>query len=100
MTVEYYLHFQDYVAQCLNLDKPDLNCNGTCILMQKMQEVENQKAEQNLQQLDMLNFYVYSDLMHADFRNEILILKESTPFHIQENYLMPALGTLFQPPIA
>src|SRR5699024_7192955 len=39
--VDFKIH-QDYIAEvlCINRDKPELHCNGKCILMQKIKEVQ------------------------------------------------------------
>lgn len=35
---------QDYIAKvlCINRDKPEMQCNGHCVLMQKMTEAQDQ----------------------------------------------------------
>ncbi len=39
---------QDYIAQvlCINRDKPQMHCNGNCILMQRMKAAEEQEKQQ------------------------------------------------------
>lgn len=45
--VEYYAN-QDFFAKvlCINKDKPEMACNGKCILMQKLKRVSAAPAEQ------------------------------------------------------
>jgi len=45
--VEYYAN-QDFFAKvlCINKDKPEMACNGKCILMQKLKRVAAAPAEQ------------------------------------------------------
>ncbi|ELR71084.1 hypothetical protein C900_03048 [Fulvivirga imtechensis AK7] len=41
---------QDYIARvlCINRDKPELNCNGHCILMQKLKKTqETEQSQEN-----------------------------------------------------
>lgn len=42
---------QDYISTylCINRDKPQLQCNGKCVLMQRMQQEVNNLDEQNRQ---------------------------------------------------
>lgn len=100
MSVEYYLHFQDYVAQCLNKDKPELNCDGTCILMQKLADVEEQKAEQNLAQLELFSLYVNSVLDSYSFQIPEMVVSEKGNISYLFFYSTPVLEGVFQPPIA
>ena len=42
--VEYYVKWDQYQANCINKAKPELQCNGQCILMQK---IKASTGEQN-----------------------------------------------------
>lgn len=46
--IEYYAN-QDFFANvlCINKDKPELACNGQCILMQKLQKASNDPISQS-----------------------------------------------------
>lgn len=43
--IEYYLRY-DYFAKelCLNLDRPEMKCNGKCILMQRLKNAAEESA--------------------------------------------------------
>ena len=45
--IEYYAE-RDYFANvlCINKDKPELQCNGQCILMQKLRKASGETQEQ------------------------------------------------------
>lgn len=45
---------QDYIAEffCVNQDRPELECNGKCYLMQRLEE-QNEKKRQNLPPIAM-----------------------------------------------
>lgn len=49
-----YIIDQDYIVEffCVNQDKPELDCNGKCYLMQKLEE-QNEKKRQNLPRISM-----------------------------------------------
>jgi|SRR5690606_5977003 len=34
--IEYYFQLDAYLAACANRDRPELHCNGQCVLMQKL----------------------------------------------------------------
>ena len=44
-----YIVYEDYIAEflCVNKEKPKLNCNGKCYLIQRLKEQDQQK-KQNL----------------------------------------------------
>jgi hypothetical protein len=45
--IDYYVN-QDFFAKvlCINKDKPEMACNGKCILMQRLKQVSPNSAEQ------------------------------------------------------
>ena len=59
-----YLDFsvrQDYIAKvlCINRDKPMLNCNGSCILAQKLKQAQEQEenSKEITQKLEISFFF-------------------------------------------
>ncbi|MDO6517765.1 hypothetical protein [Zobellia uliginosa] len=48
---------QDYIAEflCINADKPELDCNGKCYLMQMIKAQESEKQE-NLPQINLSEY--------------------------------------------
>lgn len=63
ITADFLIH-QDYIAQnlCENKDKPEMECNGKCVLMQKLQLKEDPSQEPlqlpHLTQLEISTFVV------------------------------------------
>lgn len=40
--VDYYLVMEVYLEQCINKHRPELHCNGQCILMQKLKALNGE----------------------------------------------------------
>ena len=63
ITADFLIH-QDYIAQnlCENKDKPEMECNGKCVLMQKLQLKEDPSQEPlqlpQLTQLEISSFVI------------------------------------------
>ena len=96
-----YEYHQDFYANvlCINKDKPELACEGKCILMQKLQEVDNPFEEGN-------DIEVETRAIDWVFKNivELALFTIETP---REKSDMVALGhpqnyipILFKPPQA
>src|SRR3546814_20249035 len=48
MNVEYQIHLPAYIAQCINKDKPHLNCHGQYALMKKLEDnTEKKRSEES-----------------------------------------------------
>jgi len=60
MTVEYQIHLPDYIAKCINKDRPQLHCNGQCVLMKKIEEKEKKDAQKNLVVYEYSSLYVHN----------------------------------------
>ncbi|WP_290791334.1 hypothetical protein [Flavihumibacter sp. UBA7668] len=46
MYVNYYANKQDFLANCENKSRPELACEGKCILMKKIKAAEQKEKEQ------------------------------------------------------
>ncbi len=52
---------QQYIATelCINRDRPELQCNGQCVLMKKMKELEKREHEQQQEMIKQLAEIIY-----------------------------------------
>ncbi|MEX2592430.1 MAG: hypothetical protein WD426_06620 [Anditalea sp.] len=90
---------QDYIVKvlCINREKPQLECNGQCILMQKMKKAqENEKPEQNQTGKSQL-LEILSDLM-AVFHPLIFPTFQKKFFEYSEHSFLRFLSQIFHPP--
>ena len=57
--VEYYLKMEVYLEKCANKKRPELHCNGQCILMQKMRAMNAESQDQSRPAPAKINFEDY-----------------------------------------
>jgi hypothetical protein len=57
--VEYYLKMEVYLERCANKKRPELHCNGQCILMQKMKAMNTESQDQSRPAPVKINFEDY-----------------------------------------
>ncbi len=57
--VEYYLKMEVYLEKCANKKRPELHCNGQCILMQKMRAMNTESQDQSRPAPAKVNFEDY-----------------------------------------
>lgn len=43
--VDYYVQLEKYKASCINKARPEMQCNGQCILMQRLKAMQNEQPE-------------------------------------------------------
>ncbi|AEV31525.1 hypothetical protein [Owenweeksia hongkongensis] len=61
ITADFVIH-QDYIAKnlCENRDKPEMECGGKCVLMQKLKLTENEQDEpQQLPQITQMECFSF-----------------------------------------
>ena len=100
MTMEYQLHLPDYIAQCINKEKPQLHCNGQCVLMKKIQEKEKEETQKNLVVYEYSSLYVHKEKLTLPSQ-KLLEMKEAhhgTPY--LNSYRFDTYSSIFIPPIA
>ncbi|WP_345229696.1 hypothetical protein [Olivibacter ginsenosidimutans] len=59
--MEYQIHLPDYLAKCINKDRPQLHCNGQCVLMKKIRESEEREQKKNLAAYEYSSLYVHRE---------------------------------------
>lgn len=100
MTVEYQLHLPDYIAQCINKDRPQLHCNGQCLLMKKIKEKEKKESKK-----DALAYKYSTPYLHKECTivNLYEVEEESfqrSLFSYQNEYRFIYHNSIFRPPVS
>ena len=93
---------QDYIARvlCINRDKPEMHCNGNCILMQRIKADEEQEKKDMSQKLKDLKDVCYC-LRYFASPSEYLISqagKQINTFHYQPPITSDFVKGIFHPP--
>lgn len=90
---------QDYIARvlCINRDKPELHCEGNCILMQKIkdaQQSDDQDKSQNMQR------YVVEIVCDATFAFTFIsaFSPKAVYFEYEDRIISNYLSNSFHPP--
>lgn len=93
--VDYYLNMESYKARCINKDKPELNCDGKCLLAEMIaaRHAENQDYE--------IAFSLSFEYTAPEFHPEWLRFfptREYVPFSSQKYVYRPVPDLLKPPP--
>ncbi len=100
MTMEYEIHLPDYIANCINKSRPDLHCNGQCVLMQKIRDKEKKESKKNFVVYEYSSHYVHKEF--STLIKPITVeepVEKPLPIYISE-YRFEFSNPLFRPPIA
>ncbi len=99
---EYVINY-DYIATvlCINKDKPEMDCNGKCHLMQEMAKTSEKELPLTptkkyvVTETEVLFFHELESFAFDDFFNESRLLITSNYFNFYQ--LLKSSGT-FHPP--
>jgi len=99
LLAEYRVRLPEYLAKCINRDRPAMHCDGQCLLMQKVKEAEKGDSQKNLPAHAFSTLYVHQERLI--FVPHIYVQSGEKPF---SPYRM-GRGTdhhaaVFHPPIA
>ena len=100
MTMDYEIHLPEYIAQCINKDRPELHCNGQCVLMKKIKEQEKEESKRNLIIYEYSSLYFHKTQPHFDLKVIKEEFEETMYFSFLVDYRFQHYSTLFRPPIA
>lgn len=100
MTMDYEIHLPEYIAQCVNKDRPDLHCNGQCVLMKKIKEQEKEDSKKNLIIYEYSSLYVHKSQPVFDLKvtKEEIVETHFSPYLV--DYRFNHHSSVFRPPIA
>ncbi len=94
-----YVIDQDYIAEflCINRDKVEMQCNGKCYLMQKLNE-QNEEKKQNLPKIAMEEYPIgFIDVL-AIPSQKTGITKGAPILNYSNNYSFLYSDSSFRPP--
>ncbi|SDN10446.1 hypothetical protein SAMN05421820_106176 [Pedobacter steynii] len=92
---------QDYIANalCENKDKPQMHCNGRCVLAKKLQQAEQNEEKQRAQSQEKANVLFFCKLNRLKVAECLLSLqrREFNPFYL---HFKPSSfsNDIFKPP--
>lgn len=100
MTMEYQLHLPDYIAQCINKSRPELHCDGQCVLMKKIAEKEEKHASKNAVAYEYSALYVHNDrlALHIPQPTADTGRQHFTPY--RADYRFNHHNAVFHPPMS
>lgn len=99
--MEYVVNY-DYISKvlCINQDKPELECNGKCALMESIeksaQEEHNEKGVVELE----FQLLFYQNNQEAYVNSQILQQKKLKILSAESNYHFNSVFSLLRPPIS
>ncbi len=94
-----YIVDQDYIAEflCINKDKVEMQCNGKCYLMQRLNE-QNEEKKQNLPKIAMEEYPIgFIDVLSIPIQRTG-ITRSASVLHYSNNYSFLFSDSSFRPP--
>lgn len=101
VSIDFVIH-QDYIAKnlCENRDKPELQCDGTCVFMEKL-KLNDTEPEKSKMPVEVIAFELSSFLLCPRFTTtaKLIPVKSSHPVPASCNlYSDPFPEEIFHPP--
>lgn len=92
---------QDYISRvlCINRDKPELKCNGHCVLMEKLKETQDTEQSPDNQANKKQNFETFCESL-PDFQTRTFPSKSEKHRIYQILFLSHFSSDVFHPPKA
>lgn len=98
MAIDYQIHLPEYLAKCINKDRPQLHCNGQCVLMKKIREKEKEETKKNMLVYEYSSLYVHKEtILLKRYQPE----EEASPLHFPPfliDYRFTYHTSVFHPP--
>lgn len=94
----YFESNQNYIAktQCENINKPMLNCKGSCVLSKMLKKTEQDKENKKAFNSRVLDAFVNAAI-NFEFINTVIDVKAETPV-FKNPFLKYTFQSIFHPP--
>lgn len=100
MVMDYQIHLPEYLAKCINKDKPQLHCDGQCVLMQRIKKKEKEENKKNFVIYEYSAHYVHKEpTIFTVYQPHKEIGEEPFSFYLID-YRFTYNSPVFRPPIA
>ncbi|APG66470.1 hypothetical protein LPB136_10235 [Tenacibaculum todarodis] len=95
--VEYAIKY-DYISKvlCINVDKPELQCNGKCYLMKKLEN--EQKEDRKALRVSMEEYPVGFVILLKIKENSSFLFQTKEKHSTPKNYSFLYTSSVFHPP--
>lgn len=100
MAVDYQVHLPEYLAKCINKDRPQLQCNGQCELMKQVREREAKEAQQNIAKYEFSALYLHKEQLLMPTFVQTQVQESNLMYPLVAVLLSPDGDSVFRPPIA
>lgn len=98
-----YLIDYEYISTvlCINKDKPELECNGKCFLMQELAKVADEQQHESTKKLCAISFSIlfYCQNTQFEFIDTTAVYLVLVADSYQELVLQDFINTDFKPPL-
>lgn len=96
---DYFINMQNYVAQCINKDKPEMHCNGQCRMAEKMQKENNNDKNNPQTNIEISVVYFVADFSSPAISAPVSFSTEKKFPVFQESATFQQPQDIFRPPI-
>lgn len=96
-----YMVNYNYIATqlCENINKPVLDCNGKCYVVNKIENTQNQSEHSLIPKVEFEKYTFKNLTLTLTTNSEIITFNRKTNFYYLEKNSEPFLDSIFQPPI-
>jgi len=97
---DYYVNIAVYAANCVNKNKPQMQCNGQCQLQKKLSTEENKDKQSNERKYENLDEVLSSKSFFAQVEIPIKVFAAKKYFIINTGFPVDKSFQFFHPPQA
>lgn len=98
--MDYQINLPEYIAKCINKDRPEMHCDGQCVLMKKIKDQEKQETQKNYVVYEYSALYVHKEYVVLEMQLPNDESNQSQFLAYLDNYTYEYHSLIFHPPLA
>lgn len=100
IVMDYQINLPEYIAKCINKDRPEMHCDGQCVLMKKIKDQEKQETQKNYVVYEYSALYVHKEYVVLEMQLPNDESNQSQFLAYLDNYTYEYHSLIFHPPLA
>jgi hypothetical protein len=98
MLTDYVFNYADYLARCENREKPKMNCNGQCVLMKSIKDMDQEFPEPIEGREINIHIHLYYFIAETIMDFSFAFPSSEKPLYIDKHNLTCCFFEIFHPP--
>jgi hypothetical protein len=95
---KYFVQYQEYLIACENIERPEMNCNGTCQFSKELAELDKNTVPPDFPEVVKIELSLVTIIKPFNLVLDFHKLEKSSEWHSIHNQILAGFSAIIVPP--